>query len=287
MRHALGITLFLLAAAPCALSQNQPFSVNIAGAGRPMILIPGLESSGAVWDGAVEHYRARYQMHVLTLAGFAGEPALPGLRLSDVRNCVIRYIREKKLDHPIIVGHSLGGFLALWIATTVPELTGRIVSVDGPAFLPALLDSSATAAEVQQDAERMRKLYASLDPAQMEAMARMALTQMISEPKNIEMAAAWAAKSDSGFVSQALYDLMTTDLRPEMAKIRKPVLLVAAAKKGLGDRARQAYEAQVETAPNHRVVVASKALHFIMFDDPEFLWSAIDGFLAEGETHAR
>jgi hypothetical protein len=33
--------------------------------------------------------------------------------------------------------------------------------------------------------------------------------------------------------------------------------------------------------------VASKALHFIMFDDPEFLWSAIDGFLAEGETHAR
>lgn len=251
-----------------------------------MILIPGLESPGAVWDGAVSHYQARYRMHVLTLAGFAGEPALPGLRLRDVRDGVIRYIRENKLDRPVIVGHSLGGFLALWIAAAAPELTGPIVSVDGLPFLPALLNPAATAAAGLEDAERMRKLYASLGPAQMEAMARMALTQMISEPKNIEMATAWAAKSDSAFVGQAVYDLMATDLRGEMAEIRTPVLLVAAGK-ALGDRARQAYEEQVERARDRRVVVAPEALHFIMFDDPAFLWSAIDSFLAEGEPHAR
>ena len=87
-----------------------------------MILIPGLQCSGAVWNEAVAHYSDEYQVHVLTIAGFAGEPAIPGLRLSTVRDDLIRYIRENKLDHPVIVGHSLGGFLALWIAATAPDM---------------------------------------------------------------------------------------------------------------------------------------------------------------------
>ena len=38
---------------------------------------PGLQSAGAVWDTTVAHYKERYECHVLTLAGFAGQPALP------------------------------------------------------------------------------------------------------------------------------------------------------------------------------------------------------------------
>jgi pimeloyl-ACP methyl ester carboxylesterase len=264
------------------MGQNLPFSVSVHGAGKPMILIPGLESSGAVWDGTVAHYKTTHQLHVLTVAGFAGEPAIPGLKLCDVRDGVIRYIRENKLDHPVIVGHSLGGFVALWIAATAPELTGRIVSVDGVPFLPALFGESAS----EEDAARMQKMYASLSPQQMETMARMALTQMIAEPKNIEMAAGWAAKSDSAFVGQAVYDLMTTDLRPELEAIRAPVLLIGAGK-ALGAKAESAYEAQIANAPLHRVAIATNALHFIMLDDPDFLFGAMDAFLAKGEIHAK
>jgi hypothetical protein len=39
------------------------------------------------------------------------------------------------------------------------------------------------------------------------------------------------------------------------------------------------YEAQVAKAPNHKVLIAEKARHFIMFDDPTFLFSAMEGFL--------
>ncbi len=276
----------LLAAASGAVCQNQLFSVTVIGTGKPMILIPGLESSGAVWDGAVSHYSNRYRMHVLTLAGFAAEPPVPGLRLQDVRDGIIGYVRDNKLDHPVLVGHSLGGFLALWIAATAPDLVGPVVSVEGLPFLPALSDPSATAAGSKDNADKMRKLYASLSPQQMDTMSRMALTQMISEPKNVEVAAAWAVKSDSAFVGQAVYDLMTTDLRDDLARIRTPLLLVGAGKT-LGDLTQQAYEKQVEKARDHRVVVAPKAMHFVMFDDPAFLWSTIDGFLAEGGTHAR
>src|SRR5437016_159006 len=107
--------------APAAVCQPTSFSVSVSGLGRSMILIPGLESPAAVWDEVAAHYKSTYQVHALTLAGFAGQPAVPDLRLSTVRDDIIRYIRENRLDRPVIVGHSLGGFLALWIAAAAPD----------------------------------------------------------------------------------------------------------------------------------------------------------------------
>lgn len=285
MKHALTITL-LAATAQLAVCQNTSFSAIVTGSGKPMILIPGLECSGAVWDGAVEHYRDRYQLHVLTLAGFAGQPAVPGLRLSAVRDDLIRYIRERHLDRPVLVGHSLGGFLALWVAATAPDLVSRVVSVDGLPFLPALFNPAAQTADSRDEAAGMQKLYASLAPAQLEAMSKMALTQMISDAKNVEMAAQWAAKSNGAFVGQVIYDMMTTDLRPEMARVGAPLLVIGAGK-GVSPKARAAYEEQVAKAPDHGVIFADASLHFVMLDDPAFLFAAMDRFLSEGGRHAR
>jgi hypothetical protein len=52
-------------------------------------------------------------------------------------------------------------------------------------------------------------MYASLKPEQLKTMARMALTQMITDPKYVEETTEWAGRSDSAFVGQALYELMT------------------------------------------------------------------------------
>lgn len=260
------------------------FAVSVTGSGRPMILIPGLDCPGGVWESIVDHYKADYEIHVLTIAGFAGEPAIPRLRLSSVKDDVIRYIRDKHLKRPVIAGHSLGGFLAFWVGATAPDLVDRIISVDGVPFLPALFNPSATAAEASAQAEQVRAMYTSMKPEQLASLTRSALSQMITEPKQIDIVAGWAAHSDAAFIGQAVYDLMTTDLRPEIAKLRAPVLLVAAGKgfaaspEQLRER-RDLYEKQVETVPDHRVVVAANALHFIMYDDPEFLLHTMDEFL--------
>ncbi len=265
------------------------FSVTVSGAGQSMILIPGLESSSEVWSGVIDHYKSKYQLHAITLAGFAGQPAIPGLRLSNVKDDVIRYIRDNKLAHPVLVGHSLGGFLALWIAASIPDQIDHVIAVDGVPYLPALFNPAATAAEAKRDGEQIRTLYASLKPDQLEGMTRMSLTQMITDPKYIEIAAKWAAHSDGAFVGEAVYDLMTTDLRQEMVKIRAPVLLVGAGKALASNPerlevARAAYEKQMQSVPNHNVVLAANALHFIMFDDPAFLMRTMDEFLAQKEA---
>jgi len=50
------------------------FSIRVDGHGRPMILIPGLTCGGDVWKTTVEHFKNRYECHMLTLPGFAGQP---------------------------------------------------------------------------------------------------------------------------------------------------------------------------------------------------------------------
>src|SRR5947207_644573 len=76
--------------APAKLS----FAVETSGKGRPVILVPGYACSGAVWNGTVAHLRDHYQCHVLTLAGFAGQPRVEGPFLETVRKDLAAYIRS-------------------------------------------------------------------------------------------------------------------------------------------------------------------------------------------------
>src|SRR5436190_6728080 len=110
-------TATMMMSAACASPLPHSFAVEVTGKGRPMILIPGLASSGKTWDTTVAHYKDKYECHVLTLAGFAGQPPIHlDSFLQTVRDDIISYIRDDKLQKPIIAGHSLGGFVALWIA---------------------------------------------------------------------------------------------------------------------------------------------------------------------------
>ena len=66
-----------------------------------MVLIPGLLSSGEVWQATVERFKTRYECHVLTLAGFAGQPpaALAGRPfLETVGRDLARYIEVERLE---------------------------------------------------------------------------------------------------------------------------------------------------------------------------------------------
>src|SRR6201990_3591494 len=123
-----------------------PFAVRTVGHGPPIVFIPGLSSPGSVWDREVTQLAARYTCYVLTLAGFAGQPAMPGEPfLPRERDAILAYIRTHHLDKPIIVGHSLGGFLAYAIAAEAPSEIGGVVAIDGLPFAPALADPALLA----------------------------------------------------------------------------------------------------------------------------------------------
>jgi len=264
------------------------FAVRVTGQGKPMLLIPGLTCGGDVWNTTVEHFKNRYQCHVFTLAGFAGQPAIGAPMMETIRKDIVSYIREQKLARPVMVGHSLGAFLAYWIATSEPDLVGAVVGIDGGTFLPAMFDSKATLESAKSAAEATRQMMSNQTADQFGAQNKMFLASMITDPKNVDLIAPTCAKSDPKAVAQAMYELMTIDLRDDVSRIRSPVLLIGSG--GLiippetKETIRARYEAQVAKIPNHKVLLAEKAKHFIMFDDPQFLFSTVDDFLKASAT---
>lgn len=183
-----------LSAAASAQSPHPSFAVTVTGHGPAIVLIPGLLSTGEVWETTVERYKDRYTLHVLTLAGFGGPPPIGAPFLSRVRDELIGYLRGvriERIDKPILVGHSLGGFLALWVAATAPDLVGAVVAVDGVPFLPALANPAATADGAKAQGEQIRMMYAGFTTDQLVSQSRMALTTMITAPTDVERALAW------------------------------------------------------------------------------------------------
>lgn len=277
---ALRSLVLVCALAAAAAAAPAPFSVEVRGHGPPVVLIPGLSCGGDVWRATVDKYAATHELHVLTLAGFAGQPPIDGPLLEPVRAALAAYIRARALVRPVIVGHSLGGVVALWLAATEPDLVGGVVVVDAVPFLPALMQPGATVDSARPQAEAMRTMLSALSPAQFAAQNRQSLAAMITRPADVDAVAAHSTRSDAKAVAQAMYDVMTTDLRPLLAKVRAPTLVLIAAAGQDAAKVRAAYEAQYAPLRGHFSVVAAKARHFIMLDDAPLFYHALDRFFA-------
>ncbi|MCI0541776.1 MAG: alpha/beta hydrolase [Verrucomicrobiales bacterium] len=134
--------------------------VAVVGSGRAMILLPGLANSGAVWDTTIAHFKSKFECHAFTRPGFGGSPPVQGRFFETMRKVIAEYIRDQKLEKPVIVGHSLGGFLVYLLGASDPELVGPLVVVDAAPCPPAMINEKITSDELKQG-EQMGILLAS------------------------------------------------------------------------------------------------------------------------------
>lgn len=273
--------------APAAPATSQPaFSVRVTGAdraGAPVILIPGLASPGEVWDGTVQRFCAARQCHVLTLAGFAGAPAIEAPLLPAVERQLSAYIAEHRLGKPVLIGHSMGGFLALKLAADYPEQVGSVVVVDALPALGALQMPGVTAEQLAAMAEQVRERVLQGDDASFAAQQRHTAGTLVSGKADVERIVAWSLKSDRKTMATAMYQMLADDLRPALARIKAPTLVlagVAGFKAFMPRSAVQAtYASQYQNLSNVQIELADNARHFIMYDDPDWMYARIDQFL--------
>ena len=122
-------------------------SVQVIGSGPDVILIPGFASSREVWRPLAERLSATHRVHLVQLAGFAGEPWSHGDSpfVQPVIDALAAYVQQAGLDRPAVIGHSMGGLSALMLAQQHPDLVGRVMSVDSLPFFSALYGPTATA----------------------------------------------------------------------------------------------------------------------------------------------
>jgi pimeloyl-ACP methyl ester carboxylesterase len=277
--------LFLLLLVTLSVQAKTPsFKVVKTGKGPAMILIPGLNSAGEVWDETVAHYQKNYTCYVLTLPGFAGQPAVKTEHfLNSVRDEIIAYVQENKLKKPVLVGHSLGGYMALALNVKAPELFGKTVVVDGLPFVGAAQNPTATLESIKPMADQMRKAMATPNPiAQKQQEANMG--SMAKDSVHIKKIIDWGRKSDYATTGQAMYEMYTSDLRKEIVAIKSPVLVLGAwyGYKDYGvtkEMTTNTFKMQFANLPGAEIKVADTAKHFIMYDEPTWMFAQMDAFL--------
>ena len=253
-------------------------SVEVTGTGPDVVLIPGLASSREVYRRTAERLRGHYRLHLVQVAGFAGEPPrgnASGPVYAPTVEAVRAYIVSAGLKKPAIVGHSLGGLMALQLAADHPDLPGKLMIVDALAFYPQLFAGpQATVEGARPFADQMTKGMLAATEAQFAQQTTQAATMMVTASADRDRVTRWSTASTRRVMATAMVEDMTTDLRPRMASITVPVTVI--------------YEGAVaaliaaDYAPvSRKTLIAAKpgALHFIMYDDPAGFDAALDGFL--------
>jgi pimeloyl-ACP methyl ester carboxylesterase len=271
MRKTILLAVLCLAATAHAAPAHPSFSVTSTGKGRPILLIPGLGCGANVWDETVRHLEGKAELHVITLAGFAGQPRIDGPVLATARREIAAWVRERRMERPLIIGHSLGGFLALWLAASEPDLFAGIVVVDGAPFLFGLGNEGATAEQARQLAPSLRERFA----ASFSANGRATLAAMMKRPADVDRVAALSERSDPAAVADAMVELMVTDLRPALPSITAAALIVVN-----GTTPSEMFAKQTAAIRGRRVVQIPGTLHFVMLDDPPAFLAEVDRFLA-------
>src|SRR6188768_1425617 len=96
-----GLALFLLFLLHEANADNR---IEVAGDGTDVVLIPGLASDGAALRSVTEHLGQCHRTHTLTLAGFAGQPAVDGPVLETRADSISKYIASLDSHRATLIG---------------------------------------------------------------------------------------------------------------------------------------------------------------------------------------
>ena len=107
------------------------------GSGSPIVMLHGLGMSAETWAAVSEQLADRHTVLAVDLPGHGGSPC-PEDAAAFTRDAALADLDEvlATLDElPVIVGHSLGGYLALAHAATRPDASRGIVVLNtGPGF---------------------------------------------------------------------------------------------------------------------------------------------------------
>jgi N-formylmaleamate deformylase len=262
-------------------------SVKVQGKGQPLILIPGLMSDGSVWQASEKYLAKRYQVHTVSIAGFAKTAACASADniLPKVKSELLNYIKHHNLQKSILIGHSLGAFLSFSLAIDNEQLFSAIIAVDGlPYVAPIFTRSAATQPkDMKQQAEYIKNIYLQATHQQVADMTKQGINIQATSMESQEAVIAMAKSSDQKTVASALHFLMTTDLREPLKQVKTPLLLIAAQGVFTNEQDRlnasTLYQQQISDVTNAKLVVNSQVRHFIMWDDNEWLMTETDSFL--------
>tara|TARA_R110002167_G_scaffold21126_2_gene76923 strand:- start:2058 stop:2990 length:933 start_codon:yes stop_codon:yes gene_type:complete len=262
------------------------FHVRVEGSGPDVILIPGLSSSPEVWDGTVAALGGHYRVHRIHIQGFAGAPAednAEGPVAAPVAEDLARYIEEQGLEQPAVIGHSMGGTIALMLAARHPDLVGKLMVVDMVPFMGAMFGGpGATPESLTPIADQIYTGMATGPDAAYRAQLEGTISSMILTESKRAGPLEDGLTSDRQVSASAYRELIVTDLTPELGRITAPTEVVYVKFNDARMTAEMTdgiYAAGYSNLPGVTLKRIDDSAHFIMLDQPDRFVAEVEAFL--------
>lgn len=253
-------------------------TVNAAqsGDGPPLFLFHSLLSDRASFDAVAPELSRSFRVIVPELPGFGRSQAVHG-GLSAVADRMADAVKEASGGQaPIVLGNGYGGFVALQMAIRHPGLASRYIFADcGAAFS----EPGREAFRNMAAASRINGLAAISDVA----MRRLFAPEFQAEHPNLmaDRRAAFLRTNEDVF-REACGQLAELDLRPELAKVTAPALVVV----GEHDEATPPPMSHELAAllPDARLKIIPGCAHVPQLQAPRVFLDTISDFLPAAQT---
>ncbi|HLH24543.1 MAG TPA: alpha/beta fold hydrolase [Chloroflexota bacterium] len=225
----------------------------VAGEGRPVVLVHGLSGSTRWWARNVGPLAERFRVYVVDLIGFGGSRAASRFALREATGHLVRWMDRLALDRASVIGHSMGGFIAADLAADVPARVDHLVLVDAVA-LPLGRTRWRQAVGLLHGLWRLPVGF-------------------------LPILLADAHRAGPATILRAAHELLAADIQAKLARVAAPTLLIwgerdAIVPVELGERLARAL-------PRARLVVLPGAGHNPMWDRADAFNRAVLAFLAE------
>lgn len=232
------------------------------GRGRPVLFIHGWLGSWRYWMAAMDDLSERYRAYALDLWGFGDtDRRQDGYSLGAYADLVEQFLDEMGIEQVTLVGHGLGGAVAIRTTTRIPERVDRLIAVNAP------LVGSAIAPQLANFSNHHNGDW----------IIRILGRRQASAYPEVQIE---AVKTDLNAVIQSVRTVRAEDLRPDLEAITCPVLLVFGRNDPLIYPPEEQWLNQLEE--NVHVIFMDESSHFPMLDETARFTRLLRQFLALG-----
>jgi len=179
---------------------RQDLAYRVEGLGPPVLFLHGLWNSSGEWERAFNLFSPHYRLYAPDLPGHGQSPARLPWRLREIAALLAAWMRALEMPPATLVGHSMGGALAIILAAAEPSLVNRLVLVNtvGLPIQRPLLRRLTSAGQGIANHQNLR------------------YTSRYGDPRLLQSLATW----------QATNEVLTCDLRPDISRIHCPTLII-------------------------------------------------------------
>ncbi len=238
---------------------RQVVHYEVFGHGRPVLFLHGWLGSWRYWLPTMEYVSEHFRTYSFDFWGFGdSRRERPKESITAYSEQVIRFLDELGIDKVLLVGHSMGGMVALKTAMDHPQRIARVAAVGAPivgdslSWLLKLTDHTFLAEAFARTPWVRRNLFRLFLGETNDSAVHEILDDSV--------------KSSSTTLRLAVGSMWRTDLRPELGRLTVPNLVVH------GGRDQIVHPNQADLfghVPQTQVVVMPESRHFPFLDEPE------------------